>query len=52
VRKNVDSDFFLSAEFQSSEEEEEEEEVLALNTKSKSRNQTQIAKKKHSVRAK
>jgi hypothetical protein len=50
VRKNVDSDFFLSAEFQSSEEEEEE--VLALNTKSKSRNQTQIAKKKHSVRAK
>lgn len=50
MRKNVDSDFFLSAEFQSSEEEEEE--VLALNTKSKSRNQTQDAKKKHSVRTK
>jgi hypothetical protein len=53
VRKNVDSDFVLSAEFQSrEEEEEEEEEVLTLNTKSKSRNQTQIAKKKQFVRTK
>jgi hypothetical protein len=61
VRKNVDSDFVLSAEFQSSEEEEEEEEeeeaeeedeVLTLNTKSKSRNQKQIAKMKQSVRTK
>jgi hypothetical protein len=52
VRKNVDSDFVLSAELQSSEEEEEEDEVLTLNTKSKSRNKKQIAKKKQSVRTK